>query len=79
MLSLLAVATLELQVPIGFTRSAVPSHFKILVHDIDTLQHTESDGTVPQILMLEAREICGGATGRNGTDCLTLKPTSGVY
>ncbi|CAN8105203.1 unnamed protein product [Discula destructiva] len=29
-------------------------------------KHTERDGTTPQMLVLEAREICGGATGRNG-------------
>lgn len=29
-------------------------------------KHTEKDGTTPQMLMLEARDVCGGATGRNG-------------
>ncbi|KAF3763924.1 DAO-domain-containing protein [Cryphonectria parasitica EP155] len=29
-------------------------------------KHTARDGTTPQMLMLEARDICGGATGRNG-------------
>ncbi|KAH8667627.1 FAD dependent oxidoreductase-domain-containing protein [Tricladium varicosporioides] len=29
-------------------------------------KHTESNARQPKILMLEARDICGGATGRNG-------------
>jgi hypothetical protein len=29
-------------------------------------QYTENDAQQPQMLMLEARDICGSATGRNG-------------
>lgn len=30
-----------------------------------TWQYTQ-DGETPSMLMLEARDLCGGATGRNG-------------
>ncbi|KAK2608048.1 hypothetical protein N8I77_006685 [Diaporthe amygdali] len=29
-------------------------------------KHTAKNGTTPRMLMLEARDVCGGATGRNG-------------
>lgn len=29
-------------------------------------KHTCKHGTTPNMLLLEARDICGGATGRNG-------------
>jgi glycine/D-amino acid oxidase-like deaminating enzyme len=33
---------------------------------MDTHQYTEKSASQPHVTVLEARDICGGATGRNG-------------
>jgi hypothetical protein len=72
MLSLLGVGMRGVRLLIGLTRSVL-SFFDgdaaLLLwigSNVDTHQYTENSASQPQVTILEARDICGGATGRNG-------------